>query len=79
LAKAGDETEPDRVLADGEGFSRERHRDASTCGKHRDPSANQVGCQHRQPIDLIIRPAVFDHNVLALAVACVFQALTKSA
>ena len=48
-------------------------------GDHGDPSANQIGRQRRQPIDLILGPAVFDRHVLALDIAGVLQALAKCA
>ena len=44
-----------------------------------DLSANQFGRQRRQPIVLTLRPAVFDRNVLALDIAGLLQALSKSA
>ena len=46
---------------------------------HGDLSANQIGRQRRQPIDLILGPAVFDRHVLALDIAGLLQALAKSA
>ena len=48
-------------------------------GDHGDLSANQFGRQRRQPIDLILGPAVFDRHVLALDIAGLLQALAKSA
>jgi hypothetical protein len=77
LGKAGHKTEPYWVFTDGEDdgdrrgcrLGRERHREASACGDHRDPSANQVGRQHRQPIELILGPAVFDRHVFPLDIA----------
>ena len=53
--------------------------DASARGDHGDLSANQIGRQRRQPIDLILGPAVFDRHVLALDIAGVLQALAKCA
>src|SRR5262249_14859995 len=54
---------------DGDGRGRslgcERRRN-SACGNHRDAAANQIGCQFRQAIILIVGPAVLDGNVLAL-------------
>ena len=44
---------------------------------HGDLPANQLGRQRGQPIDLILGPAIFDRNVLALDIAGVFQALAK--
>ena len=54
---------------------------AGTAGRddHGDLSANQIGCQRRQSIELILGPAVFDRHVLALDIAGVLQALAKCA
>jgi hypothetical protein len=38
-------------------------------------AADEIGCEHRQPIVLILRPDVFNCNVLAHNVACLFQTL----
>ena len=46
---------------------------------HGDLSANQFGRQRRQPVELILGPAVIDRHVLALDIAGVFQALAKCA
>src|SRR5262249_15814814 len=40
---------------------------------------NQLRRQHRQPIVLPFRPAVFDCDVLALDIACLAQTLAKRA
>jgi hypothetical protein len=40
--------------------------------------ANQVGRQLRQSIGLILRPAIYDRDILTLNVAGVFQATVKS-
>ena len=85
--EAGDKTEPDRVFAgdeddgDRRGCRLGRQRDGSTAdrGDHGDLPANQIGRQRRQPIDLILGPAVFDRHVLALDKARFLQALAKSA
>ena len=50
---------------------------ASGRGDHGDLPANQFGRQRRQPIDLTLRPAVFDRDVLALDIAGVLQALAE--
>src|SRR4029450_5295116 len=42
-------------------------------------SPNQFGRQRRQTIELSLCPAVFDRDILALDIACVLQALAKSA
>ncbi len=55
--------------------------DSGTSGRgdHGDLSANQFGRQLRQPIDLIVGPAVFDRHVLALDIAGLLEALAKCA
>ena len=85
-SEAGDKTEPDRVFGhhENDGDRRRRlgcghRRGRSTRHDHGDASADQVGCQHRQSIDLIVGPAVFDRHVLALDIADVLQALAKCA
>jgi hypothetical protein len=40
---------------------------------------NQIGHQSRQPIDLIVRIAIVDGNVLPLDEACFLQALSERA
>jgi len=46
-------------------------------GDHRDLPANQFGRQRRQPLHLVLSPAVFDRDVLALDVAGLLEALTE--
>ena len=83
--EAGDEAEPDRVFADGEDngdrrgcrLGRERRRGTSSRGDHGDLAANQFGGQCRQPIELTLRPAVFDRHVLALDIASFAEALSE--
>ena len=55
--------------------------DGVTSGRddHGDLSANQFGRQRRQPIELILGPAVFDRHVLALDIAGLLQALAECA
>ena len=55
--------------------------DRGTSGRddHGDLPANQFGRQRRQPIELILGPAVFDRHVLALDIAGLLQALAKCA
>jgi hypothetical protein len=36
---------------------------------------NQISRERRQPIDLVVRPAVFDNDVLALDETCFLQTL----
>src|SRR5262245_1771167 len=65
---------------DRRGYRLDRQRrDTVRRHDHGDLSANQVGCQLWQPIHLIFGPAVFDRHVLALNIADILQALTKSA
>src|SRR5438552_431551 len=67
-----DKTKPDGVFGNDEhdGDRRgcrlggEHHRGAFDRGDHGDPPANQFGRQRRQPIELSLGPAVFDHQVL---------------
>ena len=85
--EACDQAKPDRVIADGEhnGDCRSRrlggarHGGALDCGDHADSSAHQFGRQRRQPIVLILGPAVFDGDVLALDIAGVLEGLAKCA
>jgi hypothetical protein len=56
-----------------------KRRNTGARDDHGDPSANQIGRQRRQPVVLTLRPAVFDRYGLALDIAGVFEALTKSA
>ena len=85
--EAGDQTKLDRVFAGkeddgdrcGRRFGRECGRNTSDRGDHGDLSPHQFRRQRRQPIDLIVGPAVFDDNVLALDEARVFQPLAKCA
>jgi hypothetical protein len=79
-------TEPDRVFGDTEDDGERRgcrlgRKRCNTGARddHGDPSANQFGRQLRQPVVLTLRPAVFDRYGLALDIAGVFEALTKSA
>jgi hypothetical protein len=40
-------------------------------------AADEIGCERRQSIILIFRPAVFDRHILALDIASFLQALEK--
>jgi hypothetical protein len=83
-AKTGDEAKLDRVFADQEDDGNRRSCGLG-CGDgrwtrghdHRDPSLHQFRRQRRQPIDLVVGPAVFDRDVLAFDQARVFQALAE--
>jgi hypothetical protein len=46
-------------------------------GNHGDLSANEISRQCGQPIVVILREAVFDHEILALDIASFFQALAE--
>ena len=46
---------------------------------HRNPFARHIGREVRQPIELILGPAVLDRNILSLDIACVLQAPMKPA
>jgi hypothetical protein len=84
--KAGDETKFDRVIANAEDdrnrvgrcFGRTCCASAGRRGDHGYLPADQVGCQFRQQIVLILRPAVLDRHVLALDIASFLQTLAKS-
>jgi len=86
-SEAGDQTKPDRVFGDKEdhgdyrscGLRGQRRHGASERSDHGNLPPDQFGRQRGQPIELIVSPAVFDRHVLALDVAGVLQALTKSA
>jgi len=85
-SQAADKPEPDRIIARaeddgnrrGRGLSRQSGRGAER-GDHGDPSANQFSRQRREPVGLIIRPAVFDRHVLTVDIAGVLEALAKCA
>ena len=44
---------------------------------HRHRIADQLGGQARQPVALILRPAVFDHDVVAVDVTGLLEALEE--
>ena len=81
--KAGDKTLPDRVFrgheddGDCRGGRPGRKLGTSGRGDHRDLPANQFGRQRRQPLHLVLSPAVFDRDVLALDVAGLLEALAE--
>src|SRR5262249_43342201 len=54
-----------------------RHAEGS--GDEADPAANEVGCQFRQALHVVMRPPEFDGHVLALDVAALAQSLAESA
>src|SRR5438132_1301808 len=48
-------------------------------GDQGDVATNQLPCECRQPVDLILRPAVFDRHIHAFDIAAVLQTLPKCA
>ena len=83
--EARHQTKLDRIFANDEDdrdfrscrLGRSRRRRPSGRSDHRSLAANQFGHKRRQSIDLILGPAVFDCDVLALDIARVFQALAE--
>ena len=82
--EAGDKTQCDRVTAGAKDdrYGRGRCLRRQRCGgaggyDHRYAAADEIGCKRRQPIVLILRPAVLDRHVLALDIAGFLQALEK--
>src|SRR5262245_34992175 len=57
--------------------SRRHHSGRAERGDHLDLSANEVGCQNGQPLALVLGPAIFDREVLALNIAALFEPLAK--
>src|SRR5262245_33979695 len=53
-------------------------RHAEGRGDEGDLAANEVGCQFRQAIDVVMRPPEFDGHVLALDVAALAPSLAES-
>src|SRR5262249_22480769 len=81
-----DKTKPHWVVGDGEDGGNRcgrplggKRRSFTDCGYHSDHPANQIGRQRRQPVNLIVGPAVFDRDVLALDISGVFKSLAESA
>src|SRR5262249_28575906 len=80
-------TQSDRIVADheddgecrGRRLGCERRSGTSRRGDHGDLPANQICREARQPIQLVVRIAIFDRHVLALDIADVFEALAESA
>src|SRR5215471_10528161 len=71
MVEAGDEALSHRIAT-----ANEDDRNRCGCGHHRAscqnipdddgwPPTNEIGCQHRQPIRLIVAPTIVDGNVLA--------------
>src|SRR5207237_2379468 len=75
----------DRVLANREdngnslGLRSCRQHGWRTMGEnHGHPTADQVGCQRRQSIELTVRPTILDRHIEAIDIAGFFQALPQS-
>jgi hypothetical protein len=83
--EAGDQAQPHRIGAEheddwyrrGGGLCRERWSGAAACDDQGHLTASQIGRQFRQPIGLIVRPAIFDRHILALDVAGLFQPMAE--
>src|SRR5262249_25992071 len=56
-----------------------RHCRSSAAGRHNHGhlTVNQFGRKHRQSIILAFRPAIFDLDVLAFGISCLFQSLAE--
>ena len=84
--KAGDQTKLDRVFGDRKtigivvvaALAASAGRIAAERSDNGHVTADQVGHQRRQAIELALRPTVFDRHVLALDVAGFVQALSES-
>jgi hypothetical protein len=87
LIEASDETSPDGISADfeddrncrGRGL---RHKSGWCVGRSGDygnPASNKFGYQFRQPVKLILGPAIFDRDVPALGKSRFAQTLAERA
>src|SRR5262249_54323278 len=56
-----------------------RHGETRPAGRHNHGhlTVNQFGRKHRQSIILAFRPAIFDLDVLAFDISCLFQSLAE--
>src|SRR5262249_60988102 len=77
IARGGAYTEPDRTCV-GRGFGRKGRCRAARGGDAGHLAINKVGGHSRQAIELILRPAVFDHDVATIDETCFAQTLTES-
>jgi hypothetical protein len=82
--KAGNEAEPDRVVArfedDRNGGGRRlcrKRRLSGSRGNHGHLPMNQISRHRRQPITSALRPAVFDRHVMAIDVTGFAQPFEK--
>src|SRR5262249_30742202 len=84
--EAGNKTKLYRIFVDKEddgdrgGCRLDSEWRSGTAGRHNysKSSPNQIGCQRREVVDLIFRPAGFEHHVLALGSPVFSQALSES-
>ena len=85
--EAGHQSKLDGIFGDqehdrndgGRGLGCDGWSGATMRGDERDPLANQLGRQCRQAVELVLGPAVFDRDVLALDKARLLEALAKCA
>jgi hypothetical protein len=63
----------------GRGLGRHRSKRAAARNNHSDVKLNKFRRQLRQEIVLALRPTIFDRNVLALNISCLFQSLVEYA
>jgi hypothetical protein len=83
--EARDQTELDRVTAGaednrngrGRGLSRAWRNNAAGRGENGNPTTHQISGQFRQSVELALRPAIFDREVLAFDIAQFAQPLAK--
>src|SRR5262245_24654265 len=83
--EARDETKLDRVAPRNEdnrkfrcrGLCYKRRINTTDCSDDSDPTANEVGGEHRQPIVVTFCPAVLDGDILAFDVSNLFQPLIE--
>src|SRR6202049_1347860 len=83
-AEAFDESSLDGVAPhlEDDGYSRGRRlcrqrRGSRGRGNHGHLLTNQIGCQRRQAVVLVLRPTVFDRHVLALDLDGFAQTLSE--
>jgi hypothetical protein len=83
--QAADQSKPDRVLGHDKNhgdchgglFGRNRRKIRPECSEDSDPTTDQIIGQCGQPIKLVLCPAIFDHYVLALDIADLFESLAE--
>jgi hypothetical protein len=84
--EAGDQAKSDRVFGDTEhdryrrgGFTRSNRSGRADRSNDLDLSTNEIGHQLWQPFGLVVAPAIFDREILALDIATLFEPLAKGA